>query len=128
MTALPPRQAFQHRRPPPRRRPATASKAFRPVPQELPVIGRRRAGLVRTALAIEPRDGKMHVFLPPLFAVEDWLELLAAVEETAAETGPPRRAGGLPAASGRTADHFSVTPDPGVIEVNVHPVKPGPSR
>jgi uncharacterized protein (DUF2126 family) len=87
------------------------------------VIGQDEPGLVRTALAVEPRDGKMHVFLPPLFAVEDWLDLLAAIEETAEETG--RRVvleGYLPPEDERLT-HFSVTPDPGVIEVNVHPVK-----
>ena len=55
---------------------------------------------MRTALAVEPRDGMLHVFFPPLYAAEDWLELAAAVEATAAELGrqvvlegylPPRR-------------------------------------
>ena len=77
--------------------------------------------MVRTALAVEARDGLLHVFFPPLFAVEDWLALTAAVEETAAETG--RKVvleGYLPPEDERLL-HFSVTPDPGVIEVNVHP-------
>ncbi len=115
---LPSRQALMHRGPP-----ENGIEGFRPVAQELPVVGRGEPGLVRTALAIEPRDGKMHVFLPPVFAVEDWLDLLAAIEETAAETG--RRVvleGYLPPSDDRLTT-FSVTPDPGVIEVNVHPVK-----
>ncbi len=95
--------------------------AFRPVGQELPVVGREEPGVVRTALTVESRDGKLHVFYPPLFVAEDWLELTAAVEATAAEMG--RKVvleGYLPPHDDRI-QHFSVTPDPGVIEVNVHP-------
>ncbi|HVY18426.1 MAG TPA: transglutaminase family protein, partial [Rhodopila sp.] len=86
-------------------------------------VGAGEPGLVRTALAVEARDnGLLHVFFPPLYAVEDWLSLTAAVEETAAELG--RKVvleGYLPPEDERIL-HFSVTPDPGVIEVNVHPV------
>lgn len=94
---------------------------FRPQPQELPVVGASDPGVVRTALAVEAREGRIHVFYPPLFGVEDWLDLTAAVEATAAETG--RKVvleGYLPPADPRLL-HFSVTPDPGVIEVNIHP-------
>jgi uncharacterized protein (DUF2126 family)/transglutaminase-like putative cysteine protease len=121
--ALPPHRAFLHRRAADGGNGAAGIEGFRPVVQQLPVIGRGEPGIVRTALAVEPRNGKMHVFLPPLFALEDWLDLLSAVEETAGETG--RRIvleGYLPPEDERLT-HFSVTPDPGVIEVNVHPVK-----
>ncbi len=60
---------------------------FRPVRQELPVVGQGDPNVVRTALAVESRDGKLHVFFPPLYAAEDWLALAAAIEETAAELG-----------------------------------------
>ncbi len=94
---------------------------FRPVPQALPVIGKGDPSVVRTALAVESRGGLLHVFFPPLYAVEDWLALTTAIEETAAEVG--RKVvleGYLPPEDERIL-HFSVTPDPGVIEVNVHP-------
>jgi uncharacterized protein (DUF2126 family) len=95
--------------------------AFRPLAQELPVIGKEEPDVVRTALAVEARNGLLHVFFPPLYAAEDWLDLCAAVEETAEEVG--RKVfleGYLPPRDPRML-HFSVTPDPGVIEVNVHP-------
>jgi len=77
--------------------------------------------MVRTALAVEPRGGLLHVFLPPLYDAGDWLDLVAAVESTALEAGRPVVLEGyLPPADPRLV-HFSVTPDPGVIEVNVHP-------
>ena len=102
------------------------AEGFRPVPQELPVIGRSDPGVVRTALTVEARDGIIHVFFPPLSAAEDWLDLTAAVEATAAETG--RKVileGYLPPRDPRL-NHFSVTPDPGVIEVNIHPAASWP--
>ena len=96
-------------------------EGFRPVPQDAPVVGREEPGLVRTALAVEARDGILHVFYPPLYDVSDWLELTAAVEETAAGMG--RKVvleGYLPPEDPRVTN-FSVTPDPGVIETNIHP-------
>jgi uncharacterized protein (DUF2126 family)/transglutaminase-like putative cysteine protease len=98
-------------------------EGFRPVPQSLPVVGREEPGLVRTALAVEARDGIIHVFYPPLYAAEDWLELTAAIEDTAQEFG--RKVileGYLPPEDPRMLS-FSVTPDPGVLEVNIHPAK-----
>ena len=91
------------------------------VPQEPPVLGQSDPDVVRTALTIEARDGLIHIFYPPLTEAEDWLDLTAAVESTAAELG--RKVvleGYLPPRDPRLV-HFSVTPDPGVIEVNVHP-------
>ncbi len=79
------------------------------------------ANLVRSALCIEPREGRLYCFMPPLTHLEHWLELIAAIEATAAETDqriiiegdePPRDA---------RLQKLSMTPGPGVIEVNVHP-------
>ncbi|HYP63874.1 MAG TPA: transglutaminase family protein, partial [Acidocella sp.] len=96
-------------------------EGFRPVPQELPVVGREEPGIVRTALCVEARDGLIHIFYPPLYDAADWLDLTAAIEETAAEFG--RKVileGYLPPEDERVLN-FSITPDPGVIEVNIHP-------
>jgi uncharacterized protein (DUF2126 family) len=72
-------------------------------------------------MAVEPRDGKLHVFMPPLAELEDYLDLLAAVEETAQYLGMPVLVEGYPPPGDPRLNAIKVTPDPGVIEVNIHP-------
>ncbi|HEV7456556.1 MAG TPA: transglutaminase family protein [Roseococcus sp.] len=96
-------------------------EGFRPQPQPTPEVGMDDPAQVRTALCVEARGGMLHVFLPPLFAAEDWLELVAAIEDTAAEAGRKLFLEGYLPPSDDRLNHFSVTPDPGVIEVNIHP-------
>ncbi len=77
--------------------------------------------IVHTALCIEPRDGILHVFMPPLDRLEEYLELLAAIEATAEAQDLPVIIEGYPPPYDPRIRHIKVTPDPGVLEVNVHP-------
>lgn len=76
---------------------------------------------VRTALTVELKDGKLCVFMPPVDVLEDYLALLAAVEDTAASLKAPVLIEGYPPPDDHRVFNIKVTPDPGVIEINVHP-------
>jgi uncharacterized protein (DUF2126 family)/transglutaminase-like putative cysteine protease len=85
--------------------------------------GSSAAFIVRTALCVEPRGGVLHVFMPPLQSLDAYFELIAKIEETARELGTAIRIEGYPPPSHPNLQRLSVTPDPGVIEVNIHPAR-----
>jgi uncharacterized protein (DUF2126 family) len=89
--------------------------------QELPRRGEAARGVIRTALCVEPRHGRLHVFMPPVPETGDYLDLVAAVEATARALKMPVIIEGTPPSSDPRLNHIKVTPDPGVIEVNLHP-------
>ena len=106
-------------------------------PQAMPQRFVSAGGLTRTALCVEARDptrangpqaeqqggqtGVLYVFMPPLAQLDDYLDLLAAVEATAEELGVKIVLEGYPPPRDARLKLLQVTPDPGVIEVNIHP-------
>jgi uncharacterized protein (DUF2126 family)/transglutaminase-like putative cysteine protease len=90
------------------------------------LVARERASRpprVRTALAVEARGGTVHVFLPPLARAEDFFELVALIDQARQHTGIAIQLEGYPPPSSPLLYRFAVTPDPGVLEVNLPPVE-----
>lgn len=77
--------------------------------------------LVRTALCVEARQGNIYVFMPPVERIEDYLDLVAAIEATAKSLKMPIIVEGYTPPGDCRIDSLKVTPDPGVIEVNTQP-------
>ena len=90
------------------------SVAKRPAPEPLPGI--------RTALAIEPRDGALWLFLPPLATFDEFCALIAAIDTAREATGLAVELEGYAPPPSPDRLRFAVTPDPGVLEVNLPPV------
>ncbi|MCX8000203.1 MAG: transglutaminase family protein, partial [Leptospiraceae bacterium] len=77
--------------------------------------------LIRTTLCVEPRNGNLYIFIPPMVRADEYLDLISAVESTAQELGYRVLIEGYTPPKDYRLSHFLITPDPGVIEVNIHP-------
>lgn len=74
-----------------------------------------------TALVAEIRDGLLYVFLPPTDELEHFVDLIGRIEGAAAAIGCPVVIEGYGPPADPRLKSMSITPDPGVIEVNVAP-------
>ncbi len=119
---------------------ANATKPGQPEPNNIsrsPNKFESASWITRTAICVEARDprrangpaaeskgvksGMLYVFMPPLARLEDYLDLLAAIEATAKDLGVKIVLEGYPPPRDPRLKLLAVTPDPGVIEVNIHP-------
>jgi uncharacterized protein (DUF2126 family)/transglutaminase-like putative cysteine protease len=74
-----------------------------------------------TAMVAEVRDGLLYIFMPPTDALEHFIDLIARVEAAAAKVGCPLVVEGYGPPPDPRLTSMTITPDPGVIEVNVAP-------
>jgi uncharacterized protein (DUF2126 family)/transglutaminase-like putative cysteine protease len=92
---------------------AAATQSLRP--------GESAVAVTRSALCVEPRNGVLYVFMPPVDTLEGYLDLVSAIEATARRLVLRVLLEGYPPPHDHRLPHIQVTPDPGVIEVNVQP-------
>ncbi len=95
----------------------------KPIPEEDPPA---EVEVSHTALCVEARNGRLHLFMPPLSTLEQYLHLIAMIETTAAKLEMPVVIEGYEPPRDYRIERLAVTPDPGVIEVNIHPAKSWP--
>lgn len=124
------------------RKPSTPEDALsidRSNEHSIPAKFESRPDLTRTALCVEvrnpnrshgpklefsePGSSVLYVFMPPLKCLEDYLELLQIVEATAQALGFYIVLEGYSPPRDPRLTMLQITPDPGVLEVNIHPAK-----
>ncbi len=107
-------------------RPARQPERFNrdPSPDTLPSIPESTEDapiLIRPSLCVELRDGHIHVFLPFVTVLADFLDLVAAIEESSQRLQMPVWVEGYPPPFDARLRSFGLTPDPGVLEINLPP-------
>jgi uncharacterized protein (DUF2126 family)/transglutaminase-like putative cysteine protease len=86
-----------------------------------PEKGESASWVTRPALCVQAREGKLYVFMPPVQYLSDYLDLITAIEDTAAHLRMPVLIEGYTPPDDPRISVLKITPDPGVIEVNIHP-------
>ncbi|MBX9901559.1 MAG: transglutaminase family protein [Burkholderiaceae bacterium] len=105
----------------PAEKPQKQVETVKPAAAPINPIAASAGDVIHTALCVQVREGRLHVFMPPLQRLEDYLALVHAVENTAALLAVKLWIEGYPPPRDPRIKLLSVTPDPGVIEVNIHP-------
>jgi uncharacterized protein (DUF2126 family) len=98
-----------------------AERIRRAAPDMTPQEGEAAPYIVRTALCTQVRNNVLRVFMPPQRYLEDYLLLVAAIEDTAEELKLPVLIEGYTPPNDHRLATMKVTPDPGVVEVNTSP-------
>jgi uncharacterized protein (DUF2126 family)/transglutaminase-like putative cysteine protease len=78
---------------------------------------------IRKAICAEIRNKKLHIFLPPVESLEVFLDLISSIEAVAEELSIPVIIEGYEPPQDNRLEKIKITPDPGVLEVNIHPSK-----
>jgi uncharacterized protein (DUF2126 family)/transglutaminase-like putative cysteine protease len=107
-------------------RPTRYAELFEKEPKADPLPAILRAPetapeLIRPSLCAQAREGRLHLFLPYAPILADYLDLVCAVEDTCKYLKMPVWVEGYAPASDPRLRSFSVTPDPGVLEINLPP-------
>jgi uncharacterized protein (DUF2126 family)/transglutaminase-like putative cysteine protease len=108
----------QSRPPAPSPSPTSASPTS---PSPSPPLPHSEIPTIKTTLCAEVRDGILYLFLPPVDYLEHYLDLLASIEHTSAHLNIPVRIEGYEPPRDYRLERLVVSPDPGVIEVNIQP-------
>jgi uncharacterized protein (DUF2126 family) len=101
--------------------PPAADDPVPPADKAKPKADQKPVTLTRPALCVQERAGKLHIFMPPVDYLADYLDLVAAIEDTAVHLAMPVVFEGYTPPNDLRIEVFKVTPDPGVIEVNIQP-------
>ncbi|MEO8474522.1 MAG: transglutaminase family protein [Chryseolinea sp.] len=120
----PPREFFHTRSTPRTTDPDKNDKTKKPNENEFPEPETTfEVFTIKTALGLELREGKIYIFMPPLKYAEHYLDVLASVEAAAEKLKVKVVIEGYEPPKDNRMVKLGVSPDPGVLEVNIHPAK-----
>lgn len=103
-----------------------AAESFEDVFEEarqntIPTLGESAPWVIRTALCVEERKGRLYIFIPPVSSIEDYIDLITAIEHAATVVDKPVLIEGYTPPHDPRIEYMKITPDPGVMEINIQP-------